>query len=149
MLRLSCCNRSALGSISIIVIAGALLSFAPHAVAQDKVWHIGWLDSSVPPTATTPSRNLEAFQQALSRLGYAEGRNYMINARFAATDQSRLPALAKELGRSRRRRYRDDRNTHSSRRKRSNYGDPDHHGWELQPGLSLVLWPASRTPGET
>jgi putative ABC transport system substrate-binding protein len=31
------------------------------------------------------------------RLGYKEGRNYIIDARFADTDWSRLPALAKEL----------------------------------------------------
>src|SRR5215472_13884865 len=90
-------DRSALGSISIIVIAGALLSFAPRAVAQDKVWHIGWLDPSVPPTVATPSANLEAFRQALSSLGYVEGRNYIIDARFADTDLNRLSALAKEL----------------------------------------------------
>ena len=89
--------RSALSSISISVIVGILVSFVPRAVAQDKVWHIGWLDPSVPPTATTPSRNLEAFKQALNRLGYAEGRNYVLDAQFADTDQSRLPALAKEL----------------------------------------------------
>ena len=89
--------RSALSSISISVIVGILVSFVPHAVAQDKVWHIGWLDPSVPPTATTPSQNLEAFKQALNRLGYAEGRNYVLDAQFADTDQSRLPALAKEL----------------------------------------------------
>jgi hypothetical protein len=42
-------------------------------------------------------KNLEAFQQALSRLGYAKGRNYVLDARFADTDQSRLPTLAKKL----------------------------------------------------
>src|SRR5262245_60538106 len=89
--------RSALSSISISVIVGTLMSFAPSAVAQDKVWHIGWLDPSVPPTATRPSQSLEAFRQALNRLGYAEGRNYVLDAQFADTDQSRLPALAKEL----------------------------------------------------
>jgi len=90
-------HRSAFRSISIILVVGTLLSFEPRAVAQGKVWRIGWLDPSVPPTETTPSPSLRAFQQALSRLGYAEGRNYMIEARFADTDESLLPALAKEL----------------------------------------------------
>jgi putative tryptophan/tyrosine transport system substrate-binding protein len=90
-------HRSALGAISIIVIAGTLLSFAPCAVAQDKVWHIGWLDQSFPPTTARPSGNLKAFRQGLAELGYAEGRNYIIDARFADTDAARLPALAKEL----------------------------------------------------
>ena len=41
--------------------------------------------------------NLKQFQRGLGELGYKEGRNYIIDARFADTDQSRLPALAKEL----------------------------------------------------
>ena len=90
-------HRSTLGSISIIVIVGGMLSFAPHAVAQDKVWRIGFLDPSVPPTVAAPSANLKAFRQGLDGLGYSEGRNYIIEARFADTDQSRLLALAKEL----------------------------------------------------
>ena len=73
-------HRSAFRSISIILVVGTLLSFAPRAVAQGKVWRIGWLDPSVPPTEATPSPSLRAFQQALSRLGYAEGRNYVLDA---------------------------------------------------------------------
>ena len=70
---------------------------ALRALAQDKIWRIGWLDLSVPPTADRPSRNLEAFQRGLGELSYKEGRNYVIDARFADTDRSRLSALAKEL----------------------------------------------------
>jgi putative ABC transport system substrate-binding protein len=79
---------------------GAIAVSAPpalHALAQDKVWRIGFLDLHAPPTADEPSRNLEAFQRGLSELGYKEGRNYVIDVRFADTDKSRLPALAKEL----------------------------------------------------
>jgi ABC-type uncharacterized transport system substrate-binding protein len=60
------------------------------------MWRIGFLDPSVPPAAARPSRNLETFQQGLDGLGYSEGRNYIIEARFADTDRSRFPALAKE-----------------------------------------------------
>jgi putative ABC transport system substrate-binding protein len=35
--------------------------------------------------------------RTLDGLGYSEGRNYIIEARFADTDLNRLPALAKEL----------------------------------------------------
>jgi putative ABC transport system substrate-binding protein len=68
-----------------------------HALGQDKIWRIGFLDLGTPPTTDRPSRNLEPFQRGLDELGYKEGRNYIIDARFADTDQSRLPALAKEL----------------------------------------------------
>jgi len=36
-------------------------------------------------------------RQALGDLGYTEGRNYIMETRFADTDRARLPALAKEL----------------------------------------------------
>ena len=68
-----------------------------HALGQDKIWRIGFLDLGTPPTTDRPSANLEPFQRALDELGYKEGRNYIIDARFADTDWSRLPALAKEL----------------------------------------------------
>jgi putative ABC transport system substrate-binding protein len=89
-------HKSAL-RFALIIVISALPLCAPGAVAQDKMWRIGFLDPSVPPTAAAPSRQLAAFQQGLDGLGYLEGRNYIIEARFADTDQSRLPALAKEL----------------------------------------------------
>jgi putative tryptophan/tyrosine transport system substrate-binding protein len=90
-------HKSALGFALILVVISALPLCAPGAVAQDKMWRIGFLDPSVPPTAAAPSTNLEAFQQGLDGLGYSEGRNYIKEARFADTDLNRLPALAKEL----------------------------------------------------
>ena len=68
-----------------------------HALAQSKIWRIGFLDLGTPPTTDRPSGNLEPFQRGLDELGYKEGRNYIIDARFADTDWSRLPTLAKEL----------------------------------------------------
>ena len=68
-----------------------------HALAQSKIWRIGFLDLGTPPTTDRPFGNLEPFQRGLDELGYKEGRNYIIDARFADTDRSRLPALAKEL----------------------------------------------------
>jgi putative tryptophan/tyrosine transport system substrate-binding protein len=79
----------------IMIVVSALPTL--HALAQDKIWRIGWLDLSSPPPADRPSRNLEAFQRGLGELSYEKGRNYVIDARFADTDRSRLSALAKEL----------------------------------------------------
>ena len=56
----------------IMVIVAALLACAPDATAQSRVWRIGWLDLSDPPTNEKPSRNLEAFHQSLTGLGYVE-----------------------------------------------------------------------------
>jgi ABC-type uncharacterized transport system substrate-binding protein len=41
--------------------------------------------------------DLKWFKQGLAERGYQEGRNYVIEARFADADRRRLPALAKEL----------------------------------------------------
>jgi putative ABC transport system substrate-binding protein len=90
-------HKSALSFALILVVISALPLCAPGAVAQDKLWRIGFLDPSVPPITAAPSRNLEAFRQGLAGLGYSEGRSYIIEARFADTDLKRLPALAKEL----------------------------------------------------
>ena len=67
-------NKSALSFALILVGISALPLCASCAVAQDKVWRIGFLDHSVPPTAAAPSRNLEAFRQGLAGLGYLDQR---------------------------------------------------------------------------
>jgi hypothetical protein len=65
--------------------------------AQQRIWRLGWLTPWTPPVVGRPHADLEAFKSALAELGYIEGRDYLIDARFANTDNSRLPALAKEL----------------------------------------------------
>jgi putative ABC transport system substrate-binding protein len=80
-----------------IVMLAVLAQPVPQAVAKDKTWHIGFLDVNPPPTPDRPSWNLKFFREGLSQLGYDKGRDYVIDARFADTDRSRLPALAKEL----------------------------------------------------
>ncbi len=82
--------------LALIIIA---VSAPPttHARAQDKIWRIGFLDLGTPPTTDRPPINLEPFQRGLNELGYKEGQNYVIDARFADTDRNGLPTLAKEL----------------------------------------------------
>jgi putative ABC transport system substrate-binding protein len=70
---------------------------AAGALAQQKIWRLGWLTLSTPPAVGRPYDDLETFKSTLAELGYVEGRNYVIDARFADTDNSRLPALVKEL----------------------------------------------------
>jgi putative tryptophan/tyrosine transport system substrate-binding protein len=76
---------------------------APYAVeAQgEKVARIGWLDASMTPSATAPSGALTAFAQRLGELGYVDGRNLVMERRFADTYWDRLPAMAQDLVRRR------------------------------------------------
>jgi putative tryptophan/tyrosine transport system substrate-binding protein len=59
-----------------------------------KVWRIGFL-SSRSPSATTV--RIEAFRRGLRELGYVEGRNLIIEYRWAEGKDDRLPVLAAEL----------------------------------------------------
>jgi putative ABC transport system substrate-binding protein len=68
----------------------------PLAAAQPaaKVWRVGFLGSASP---VGNKDRLEAFRRGLRELGYVEGRNVLIEYRWAEGDYSRLPALAKDL----------------------------------------------------
>jgi len=79
-----------------LILVALSVSPAPHALAQDKPWRIGFLSGGLPPVPDKPG-DLAAFRQGLDGLGYQEGRDYVIEGQFADTDASRLPALAKEL----------------------------------------------------
>jgi putative ABC transport system substrate-binding protein len=82
--------------VTIILLLRGLFSTGP-AGAQDaaKVARIGYLGADA---ASGTGRHLrEAFVQGLSDLGYVEGRNLVIEYRWAETKFDRLPALAAEL----------------------------------------------------
>jgi putative tryptophan/tyrosine transport system substrate-binding protein len=74
------------------------LALAPFrlAAAQQpkKVPQIGFLSSSSPSAV---SARLEAFRQGLRELGYVEGKNIIIEYRFAEGMLERLPDLTAEL----------------------------------------------------
>jgi putative ABC transport system substrate-binding protein len=69
---------------------------APVVAAQPpvKAARIGVL---VGGTASTYAANSEAFRQGLNELGYVDGRNIVIEYRYAERKPERLPALAAEL----------------------------------------------------
>jgi len=74
----------------------ALIMLCPSAEAQQpkKIPRIGYLG------AVSPSANavrIEAFRQGMRELGYVEGKNIVIEWRFAEGKLDRLPALAAEL----------------------------------------------------
>jgi putative ABC transport system substrate-binding protein len=80
----------------LILIAAVLLTVATVANAQQttKVSRIGYLTGASP---SSMSARTEAFRQGLRELGYVEGKNIVIEYRYAEEKLDRLPALAAEL----------------------------------------------------
>ncbi|MGE5200835.1 MAG: ABC transporter substrate-binding protein [Acidobacteriota bacterium] len=79
----------------IFLAGGAAVAWPTVTVAQGRNYRVGLL-------AITPGLvpELQAFLDAVAKLGYREGQNLVIERRFAAGDDSRLPALAAELVRA-------------------------------------------------
>lgn len=75
---------------------GALFAAPVGAQAQPaaRTWRIGWLS---PPSAESGASELDALRDGLRELNYVEGRNIVIEARWADGDQARLPGLARAL----------------------------------------------------
>jgi putative ABC transport system substrate-binding protein len=77
------------------MVAIFLTTVSPAGAQQPKkIPRIGILSAAVPPG--NPARR-EAFRQGLRELGYVEGKNIIIEYRFAEGKLDRLPALAAEL----------------------------------------------------
>ena len=78
-----------------LLASGALVALGAVPLAAEaqqaaKIARIGYLGDAAGP-------RLEAFLQGLRDLGYVEGRNLVIEYRFAEGKFERLPALAAEL----------------------------------------------------
>jgi putative ABC transport system substrate-binding protein len=86
-------NRKLAG---LAIIAFVLVLVGPVAQAQQtgKVLRIGFLDSS---NASSTAVFLEAFRQELGKLGWIEGKNVVIEFRFAEQAPERLRELAADL----------------------------------------------------
>ena len=86
-------RRKMLLALSSSVLAAPLRSFAQP---QNKVWRIGLLSSS---SATAPAFivRAQALRAGLRDLGYVEGRNIVIDSRWADGMNERLSVLASEL----------------------------------------------------
>jgi putative ABC transport system substrate-binding protein len=76
-------------------VAGGLLAAPLAAETQQprKVYRIGILS----PGPAEPSPSLDAFSQGLRELGYVEGRDFVIEYRWAEGKLERLPELAAAL----------------------------------------------------
>jgi putative ABC transport system substrate-binding protein len=80
--------------VPILALSLLLAPLAAEAQPQtERVWRIGALMSLYPPDADPP----QAFRHGLHTLGYVEGRNLIIEWRYAEGHDDRLPGLAAEL----------------------------------------------------
>ncbi len=80
--------------------AAALLGAATVSRAQDpqRVWKLAMLlPSTRPPGAPDPNSAASLIPAALGSLGFVEGRNLVVDRRYAETRMDRLPAIAREI----------------------------------------------------
>jgi putative ABC transport system substrate-binding protein len=82
--------------ITVLTLCAMLLALCSSAQAQQptKVSRIGYLIATSPSVIAV---RIEAFRQGLRALGYIEGKNIVIDYRYAEGKLDHLPALAAEL----------------------------------------------------
>jgi putative ABC transport system substrate-binding protein len=78
----------------VMLILLLTLPFAAHTQPATKVYRLGFVR---PGTASVTASETEAFTQRLRELGYTEGHNLIIEARYAQGQLERLPALVAEV----------------------------------------------------
>jgi putative ABC transport system substrate-binding protein len=81
------------GALSVASLGAPALSRAQETKAG-RIWRIGWLSHA---SSASGASELEALRKALAELGYVEGQNIAIEARWAQGDAARLPQLARSL----------------------------------------------------
>src|SRR5437870_10497241 len=87
--------RAMFGIIVTWLLAIFLLATVPIAEAQQpKVPRIGYSSTGYP---SSPGPLVEAFRQGLRDLGYIEGKNILVEYRYAEGKEDRIPSLVNEL----------------------------------------------------
>jgi putative ABC transport system substrate-binding protein len=81
-------NKKSLVSMLAVVIV--VFVHLAEAQQQKKVPRIGYLSSTDDPK--TPGPSIEAFRQGLRDLGYIEGKNILVEYRYAEGMSDRMPA---------------------------------------------------------
>ena len=83
---------------AVILALGSVLGVALSGAQQpDKMTRVGFLGTGPAPTTATPYAPLREFRRGLDELGYVDGRDVVIETRWAEGRIDRLPALAAEL----------------------------------------------------
>src|SRR5450759_4639505 len=78
----------------ITMLGGAVGAWPLVAHAQQKIHRVGFMGNS---TAALEANLVDAFREGLRELGYEEGRNIVIEYRWADGKYERFPALIAEL----------------------------------------------------
>jgi putative tryptophan/tyrosine transport system substrate-binding protein len=89
-------NKRKLGSFVLCAMLFALCAVA-EAQQTKKVPSVGFLLQRVSPTPTTPDPFVNAFRQGLRDLGYIEGKNILVEYRYAEGKRERTPSQVAEL----------------------------------------------------
>ena len=83
-----------------LAAAAALFGVATASRAQDprRVWKLGMLlPSARPPGAPDPASAAVLIPAEMAELGFVEGKNLVVDRRYAEAQLDRLPAIAREL----------------------------------------------------
>ncbi len=81
-------------NVALGVLLVVICSFA-QAQPQAKAPRIGFLSGSGTPS--NPAMSERAFRQGLSDLGYVDGKNMVLEVRYAEGNRARIPSLVVEL----------------------------------------------------
>jgi ABC-type uncharacterized transport system substrate-binding protein len=84
-------------NISVWLLATILLTTVPIVEAQQQAGKISRMGLLLTGTPSSSSYSLEVFRNGLRDLGYIEGKNILIEYRYAEGKPDRLPNLAAEL----------------------------------------------------
>jgi len=87
-------NRRTIVAALASILAG--LPFSAGAQQQGKAWRVGFFYFGSRQSALTTGR-YNAFVEGMRELGYVEGKNLIIEARFGDAETARLPGLASDL----------------------------------------------------
>jgi putative tryptophan/tyrosine transport system substrate-binding protein len=83
--------------VGILAFSITLACGGAWAQQPAKIPRIGYLTGSSPPTNTTPDLNADAFRQGLRDIGYVEGKNIVVEYRYAEGKTERTPSLVADL----------------------------------------------------
>jgi putative tryptophan/tyrosine transport system substrate-binding protein len=99
--------RKSVVIIALFVLAVLLSPLATRAQQPGKVYRIGWLSGSAPPTRGTdpegcpllgdPDSSLGSWLAAMRERGYVQGQNLVVICRWTEAREERAPAFAAEL----------------------------------------------------